>query len=90
MFPGIVEGNGKVIGEIYELPEDDLYKLDEAEDAVSIKNIEISLPRRVKVKVKTQSGQTLDAWCYIFIQDIEDSQKIPSGNWVEFSKSINQ
>lgn len=89
MFPGIVEGNGKVIGEVYELSEDDLYKLDEAENAVSIKNIEIGLSRRVKVKVKTQSGQILDAWCYVFIQDIEDSPKIPSGDWVEFSKSIN-
>lgn len=90
MFPGIVEGDGKVIGEVYELPEDDLYKLDEAEDAISIKNVEIGLSRRIKVKVKTQSGQILDAWCYVFIQDIENSTKIPSGDWVEFSKSISQ
>ncbi|MFN4244622.1 MAG: gamma-glutamylcyclotransferase [Brevinematia bacterium] len=90
MFPGIVEGNGKVFGEVYETDEKTLLKLDEAENVLKIKGRDFGLSKRVKLKVKTKDGRELDAWCYIFIQNIENSTKIESGDWVEFSKTLNR
>ncbi|MCX8028743.1 MAG: gamma-glutamylcyclotransferase [Brevinematales bacterium] len=90
MFPGIVEGEGRVYGEVYKVNIDTLNKLDEAEDVVKVKNLDIGLSKRVKVKVKTSSGDEALVWCYVFNQDIENSTFIPSGDWVEFLKTISR
>lgn len=84
IFPGIVEGKGRVVGEVYEIDENQLLYLDEAEDVLKIKNLDVGLSKRVKVKVKLDEGNEVIAWCYIFIQDLDDSVKIESGDWVEF------
>lgn len=90
LFPGVVDGKGKVVGEVYEVDQDKLYSLDEAEDVVSIKNIDVGLSKRVKVKVKMDNGKEINAWCYVFIQDLENSPKIESGDWVKFINSTQE
>lgn len=88
MFPGIVEGKGRVFGEVYEVDENKLYQLDEVENVVRVSNVDVGLSKRVKVRVKLNNFEDVDAWCYVFIQDLENSTKIDSGDWVEFSSKL--
>ncbi|MGB9622104.1 MAG: gamma-glutamylcyclotransferase family protein [Brevinematia bacterium] len=87
LFPGIVQGEGKVFGEVYEVSEDKLYQLDEVENVFKVKDVDVGLSKRARVKVKLNNSEEIDAWCYIFIQDLENSIKIESGDWLNF---INQ
>ena len=64
-YPGIVPGDGKVIGELYELHECDL-----------VEKFEPSLYCRKKIFI----GGCF-AWIYVYDDDVKSCKLIPSGDW---------
>lgn len=68
-YPGIVEGTGKVYGEVYDINENTLKAMDRLEG-------EGSLYIRKSVKVTLADGNYIDAWCYIYNHSIEGCNKV--------------
>lgn len=78
-FPGMVEGGGEVVGEVYEIHESLLEKLDLVEGAPD-------LFRRELIEVTLENGQTISAYAYIYNRKIDNKLLIPSGDWKDVSK----
>ena len=71
-FPGFIQGEGKVVGELVEIPTEMLSLLDRYE------GVEGGLYRRIRVM--TESGQ--EAWVYELTGvPVQGLQKIESGDW---------
>lgn len=68
-YPGIVEGEGRVYGELYEINSDDLKQMDILED-------EGDLYLRKLVQVSLDNGECRDAWCYIYHHSIDGHPQI--------------
>jgi gamma-glutamylcyclotransferase (GGCT)/AIG2-like uncharacterized protein YtfP len=77
-YPGMVEGGGEVVGEVYEIPESLLERLDWVEGVPD-------LFRRELIEVALENGQTVPAYVYIYSREIDDEchELIPSGDWKE-------
>jgi gamma-glutamylcyclotransferase (GGCT)/AIG2-like uncharacterized protein YtfP len=74
-FPGMVEGDGEVVGEVYEIPESLLKELDWIERVPD-------LFRRELIEVMLEDGQVVSAYAYIYNGEIEDDDEIiSSGDW---------
>jgi gamma-glutamylcyclotransferase (GGCT)/AIG2-like uncharacterized protein YtfP len=78
-YPGMVEGDGKVVGEVYEIPETLFEKLDWVEGVPD-------LFRRELIEVTLENGQTISAYAYIYNRKIDNKLLIPSGDWKDVSK----
>jgi gamma-glutamylcyclotransferase (GGCT)/AIG2-like uncharacterized protein YtfP len=73
-YPGIVEGDGEVVGEVYEISEKKLKELDWIEGVPD-------LFRRELIEVVLENGETISAYTYIYNGDVEEGELIPSGDW---------
>jgi gamma-glutamylcyclotransferase (GGCT)/AIG2-like uncharacterized protein YtfP len=75
-FPGMVEGSGEVVGEVYEISEDLLEKLDWIERVPY-------LYRRELIEVTLEDGQAIFVYVYIYNGEIDEdyNEIIPSGDW---------
>lgn len=70
-YPGIVLKEGsKVLGEVYEVDENTLKKIDEFEG-------EGELYKREKIKVILENKKELEVWTYIYLQEVEEENYIP-------------
>lgn len=70
-YPGIVPKEGsKVLGEVYEIDENTLKKIDEFEE-------EGSLYKREKVKVILKNKKELEVWTYVYSREVEEDNYIP-------------
>ena len=69
-FPGIVQGEGLIPGELYEVSHETLRKLDYLEG-------EGSLYIRKSVSVKLSNGKKAFAWIYIYNDSVDGLKKIP-------------
>lgn len=85
-YPGAVDSDAeadRVTGEVYALPEEDavLAALDHYEgcDPLSPRR---SLFRRERHPVRLESGETVQAWVYLYNQELENRPRIPSGDWL--------
>jgi gamma-glutamylcyclotransferase (GGCT)/AIG2-like uncharacterized protein YtfP len=76
VFPAMVEGDGEVVGEVYEIPESLLKELDWFE------RVPYSY-RRELIEVMFEDGQTMYVYAYIYNENIEEKggKLIPSGDW---------
>jgi gamma-glutamylaminecyclotransferase len=83
-YPGLVVGGGgeTVDGDLFRVPAGQLAALDEFE-GISANEIEGAEYRRVKAGVATDDGRMLSAWVYEWIGPVEESKRIPSGDWLE-------
>ena len=72
-FPMIVEGDGEVVGEVYEIKggENEIEVLDRIESGYT----------RTKVKIK-MNKKTVDAETYIYKSKVTNLKLIESGNWL--------
>jgi len=68
-YPGIIDGTGKVYGELYDVNDYKLKDIDYLEG-------EGSLYIRKLVKVSLLSGEFIDAWCYIYNHTVSNYQKM--------------
>jgi gamma-glutamylcyclotransferase (GGCT)/AIG2-like uncharacterized protein YtfP len=78
-YPGMVQGGGEVVGEVYEIPESFLKKLDLVEGVPE-------LYRRELIEVTLENGQTISAYAYIYNRKIDNKLLISSGDWKDVSK----
>lgn len=70
-YPAIVpKENSKVLGEVYDVDENTLRKIDEFED-------EGKLYKRQEVEVMLDSGQTINAWAYVYLLDVDGKNYMP-------------
>lgn len=72
-YPGIVRGEGRVRGELYEVPAEAMEDLDILED-------EGSLYIRDSILVTMESGETVPACIYIYNHDVDGLERIPEEN----------
>ncbi|AEV16929.1 MAG: gamma-glutamylcyclotransferase [Thermus sp.] len=72
-YPAMVPGEGRVYGEVLFLPQEALPLLDALED-------EGEEYRRVRVVVRTEEGP-LEAWAYVYLEDLEGALPLPGGVW---------
>jgi gamma-glutamylcyclotransferase (GGCT)/AIG2-like uncharacterized protein YtfP len=78
-FPGMVEGSGEVVGEVYEIHESLLEKLDWVEGVPDLFCREL-------IEVTLENGQTISAYAYIYNRKIDNKLLIPSGDWKDVIK----
>lgn len=70
-YPGIVERVGDAVrGEVYLVSGDVLGKIDFYED-------EGIMYRRQKVSIQLADGSKIEAWTYVYLLDVEESNRIP-------------
>ena len=83
-YPGLIEGEGKVIGEIYRLadPAADLERLDDLEE-FDPADPDGSVYLRVRAEAQTPEG-VLDVWLYRYNEDTTQAPRVPSGDWRSF------
>jgi gamma-glutamylcyclotransferase (GGCT)/AIG2-like uncharacterized protein YtfP len=90
-YPGVIEGEGKVFGEVYRVDPPTLKAIDLFEEFYE--NFpESSLYIRVKKPVRLiQFNDFVDAWVYLLNKDLLDKlsfTEVPFGNWKEFIKKL--
>ncbi len=73
-YPGIIPGQGLVWGEVYQVPPGVLALLDEIEDEGE------EYERRL-VWVRLKGGGALEAFVYVYKDDVSGAQEVPSGKW---------
>jgi gamma-glutamylcyclotransferase (GGCT)/AIG2-like uncharacterized protein YtfP len=75
-YPGFKHGDGKVIGEIVEIDEDNLDLIDyyEGDDYK-------------RVKITTSNGK--EAWIYEYTPEVSKSKLIKSGDWLNETKGTD-
>lgn len=81
-YPGMLDGNGNVMGEIYRLDDiaaslealDDLEEFDPADP-------DNSLYLRVVRDVRCDDGSITSAWVYLYNRDTANAPAVKSGDW---------
>ena len=83
-YPGLVleSGSETVEGDVYRVGAGQLAALDEFE-GISANEIEGAEYRRVMTEVKAGNGDVFTAWSYEWKGPVEESKRIPSGDWLE-------
>jgi gamma-glutamylcyclotransferase (GGCT)/AIG2-like uncharacterized protein YtfP len=84
-YPGLIDGRGKVAGELYEVRTDAiLKKLDEYEE-FDPTNPDGSLFVRRRVRLKKPP---VECWVYFYNHDVTGKTKIPEGNWAKYIRKL--
>jgi gamma-glutamylcyclotransferase (GGCT)/AIG2-like uncharacterized protein YtfP len=87
-YPGLLDGDGKVRGELYRLDDAaaSLEALDDLED-FDPADPDKSEYLRVVREVHAEDGKIISAWVYIYNGDASTAPVITSGDWRESSKT---
>lgn len=80
-YPGLVEGNGTVSGELVRLPEAALSRIDDLE-GFDPSDPDGSLFRRELRTIQLEDGSRWEGWTYLWCHG--GGSLIPSGDWLEF------
>ena len=79
-YPGIINGSGKILGEVYKVDNSTLSSLDYLED-------EGTLYKKVLVDVKLENNETIKAYVYEYLlEKIEDKLHLDIYSWKEIKK----
>lgn len=87
-YPGLVEGDGKVLGEIYKLADNTamLEALDDLED-FNPGDPDASTYQRQLRQVHANDGSVVDAWTYVYHRDVAGLQVVSDGDWRKYCHS---
>jgi gamma-glutamylcyclotransferase (GGCT)/AIG2-like uncharacterized protein YtfP len=82
-YPGLVldESGDDILGEVYSVDLEMLGNLDSFEN-VSADDPEGSEYRRVKTNVSLPTAETLSAWVWEWLGAMDESQRLPGGDWL--------
>ena len=80
-YPGLVDGEGKVIGELVSLPEAALTRIDDLE-GFDPSDPDGSLFRRELRTIQLRDGSFTQGWTYLWCHG--GGSSIDSGDWLEF------
>lgn len=79
-YPGLLPGDGQVVGELYELADPTLiHELDEYEGYNALMPSQSEYIRRVTRLI----DPAVDAWVYYFNGDTRGSARVISGDWAQ-------
>jgi gamma-glutamylcyclotransferase (GGCT)/AIG2-like uncharacterized protein YtfP len=84
-YPGLVLGGGSVIGELYQVTDHSILKKLDAYERFYPDNQKNSLYLRIKVELIHPDQH---AWVYAYNQPVDSAEKIESGDWCDFTRSI--
>lgn len=70
-YPGFIEGDGPVAGELWAVREDALRRLDEYEGDEY---------RRIRLPVRADAGER-EAWAYLYVGPREGRPEVADGDW---------
>ncbi|WP_456456887.1 gamma-glutamylcyclotransferase family protein [Thermovibrio sp.] len=88
-FPGALEGEGEVIGEVYRVDSLTLKAIDAYEDYNEEFENESLFIRKLKPIKLIPLNEWVEAWVYIFNEKLlEEFTEIPLGNWREFIEKL--
>ena len=79
-YPGLVEGEGLIAGEIYRLDPQHLRRLDEVEEMVA-DDQNASLFWRVRVQIVTGTHATQWVWCYRYNRSVQGFPLVTHGDY---------
>ena len=83
-YPGIIQGNQRVYGELYEVREDQLPKIDEVEDYIELDNEKSAYLRRPLDAYLFSDGKKVKAAAYFYNRSPIDKPQIESGDYRRF------
>ncbi len=75
-YPGIVEGDGIIVGEVYAVDAATLRSLDH------IEAVEEGLSRRECAMIELNDGRTLKCELYLYNRGVVGCTAVPSGDWL--------
>ncbi len=88
-FPGALEGEGKIVGEVYRVDRLTLKAIDLYEDYNEELTEESLFIRKLKPVKLIPLNEWIEAWVYIFNKELlEEFTEIPLGNWREFIEKL--
>ena len=86
-YPGLVlDGDGRVTGEIYRVGAEQLRALDEFE-GLAAGEIEGSEYRRVRVEADAGDDEVVEVWVYEWKGAFDEDERIQSGDWLGVQSS---
>lgn len=78
LFPGFVPGDGRVIGEVYEVTAETLADLDRLEGVGRTP----PLYHRERREVTLEPGRVVDVWVYVYARPYAPSLVLTTGDWL--------
>ncbi len=88
-FPGVIEGEGEVFGEVYRVDEITLKAIDLYEEFNELLPKESLFIRKVKPIRLIPMNEWVEAWVYLLNPSlVEEFIEVPFGNWREFIKKL--
>ena len=82
-YPALVDGAGQVHGQVFEVDEALLVRLDEVE-SYQAERPERSEYLRQRVTVDLKDGRRLQAWAYVYNRSLEGCVPIPHGDYLRY------
>ena len=79
-YPGLVEGEDLVAGEIYRLDPQHLRRLDEVEEMVA-DDQDASLFWRVRIQIASGAHATQWVWCYRYNRSVKGLRAVTQGDY---------
>jgi gamma-glutamylcyclotransferase (GGCT)/AIG2-like uncharacterized protein YtfP len=84
-YPGMIcapeNETSTVLGEVYAVSEELLWKLDEVEEVVPHNDAASLYVRRKIALVNPASGLPDEVWCYLYNRSVQTHVRIPSGDY---------
>lgn len=80
-YPGLVLGDGMVIGELYRMTDLSIFNMLDTYERFDPNNQRKSLYLRTKVALINPDQH---AWIYIYNQSVDSAERIESGDWHNF------
>jgi len=86
-FPGLLPGNGEVVGELYELEHPDALRLLDDYEAFYPNNSRRSLFIRQRMRL---AEPAIECWVYFYNQPLTGHTKVANGNWTDYLRRHNR
>lgn len=87
-YPGIIPGNQLVYGELYEVSEIQLPKIDEVEDYIELDNERSAYLRRPIEAIQLSDGKVIKASAYYYNRSPIDKPRIKCGDYRRFMMAL--
>ena len=88
-FPGAIEGEGEILGEVYRVDEETLRAIDRYEEYYEDSPEKSLFIRKLKPVRLIPMDEWVEAWVYLLNPSlVKEFTEVPLGNWREFIKKL--
>ena len=88
-YPGLLQGQGTVTGEVYRVSDAQLARLDEVEDMV-VGDRAASQYWRERVKVQSGALAGQPVWTYVYNRPVDGLTPIPHGDYRRYIREVGR